>query len=326
MTEVTIVIPAYNAGKYINECLNSLYNQTLKNLEVLVINDGSTDDTENNVISFKESHPDFNLILVAVENGGAAKARNIGIRMARGNYIAFVDADDVVDCNMLKSMIDVAHQENADLVTCDFFWMYPNKNVREKLSAPKNNRELFFAAWAAPWNKLYRRTMLVDHDVYFTEGYTYEDTSFYLKYIPYCNIVKHIAQPFIYWRQHSTSTMGRNQNKRISQIFPVLDDAIAYYKKQGYYQEYETELEYFCAKLLWGSSIYRICQVRDARERKKYISLTQGWLKEHFPNWKKNIKLKTGVRGVYMQSINTLTANIYANCIYCIRYFGRNKM
>lgn len=59
MTEVTIVIPAYNAGKYINECLNSLYNQTLKNLEVLVINDGSTDDTENNVISFKESHPDL---------------------------------------------------------------------------------------------------------------------------------------------------------------------------------------------------------------------------------------------------------------------------
>lgn len=326
MSEITVIIPAYNAEKYIGECLQSLHSQIFNDMDVLVINDSSTDETVQVVEEFQKKHPKFMLRIITVPNGGAAKARNTGIRMARGNYIAFMDADDVADSNMLKAMIDVAHQENADLVTCDFFWMYPNKNVRQMLYSPKNNRELYTAAWAAPWNKLYRRTMLVDHDVFFTEGYTYEDTSFYLKYIPYCNIVKHIARPFIYWRQHSTSTMGKNQDKRIPQIFLVLDDAINYYKEQGCYQEYESELEYFCAKLLWGSSIYRICQVRDTTERKKYISMTLDWLRENFPDWKKNVKFKTGVRGIYMRSINVITANIYANCIYYIRYFGRKKM
>lgn len=326
MAEITVIIPVYNAEKYIVECLQSLYLQTFKDMEVLVINDSSTDETVQIIEKFRKGHPAFDLNLITVPNGGAAKARNVGIRMASGNYIAFMDADDIADKDMFKIMINMAYQDNVDLVTCEFYWMYPNKNVRQSLYSPKNNRELYIGAWAAPWNKLYRRSMLVDHDVFFTEGYTYEDTSFYLKYIPFCNVVKHIDRPFIYWRQHSTSTMGKNQNKRIPQIFPVLNDAINYYKKQGYYQEYESELEYFCAKLLWGSSMYRICQVRDAKERKKYISMTLEWLKENFPNWKKNKEFKKGVRGIYMQSMNAITANIYANCIYYVRYFGRKKM
>ena len=298
MVEITVIIPVYNAEKYIVECLQSLYSQTFKDMEVLVINDSSTDETVQVIEQFQEEHPTFELNLITVPNGGAAKARNVGIRMARGNYIAFMDADDIADRDMFKIMINMAHQENADLVTCEFYWMYPKKNVRQSLHSPKNNRELYIRAWVAPWNKLYRRSMLVNHDVFFTEGYTYEDVSFYLKYIPYCNVVKHIDCSFIYWRQHSTSTMGKNQNKRIPQIFPVLNDAIDYYKKQGYYQEYESELEYFCAKLLWGSSMYRICQVRYAKERKKYISMTLEWLKENFPNWKKNKGFKKGVRGI----------------------------
>lgn len=104
-----------------NECLSSLYNQTLKNLEVLVINDGSTDDTESNVISFKESHPDFNLILITVEKGGAAKARNIGIKKATSRYIGFIDADDTVDKSMFEEMLLTAVNYDADIISCDFY-------------------------------------------------------------------------------------------------------------------------------------------------------------------------------------------------------------
>lgn len=326
MAEVTVIIPAYNAEKYLFECLQSLYEQTFKDIEVLVINDSSTDCTAYIVETFIEKHKGFNLQLITVSNGGAAKARNIGINLAKGRYIAFMDADDTAESIMLQAMINEAKKADADLVTCDFYWMYPDKIKRETLFAPKENRDLFTAAWAAPWNKLYRRSMLVDNDIYFTEGYTYEDTSFYLKYIPYCKSIKHISQPFIYWRQHGTSMMGRNQNKRIPQIFPVLEDAINFYKVHGHFQAYKNELEYFCAKLLWGSSIYRICQVRNSKERKKYILMTLTWLNNFFPNWKKNSRFHSGLRGLYMQSINAFTANLYANCIYYIRYYGRNKM
>lgn len=326
MSEITVIIPVYNAEKYIKECLQSLYMQSYKDIDVLVINDGSTDRTVDIVESFQREHLDFMLQIITNKNGGAARARNTGIHRASGKYVAFFDADDVADCNMFQEMINIAHQKNADLVTCDFYWMYPNKNIREKLYAPKSKRELFVSAWAAPWNKLYRRSMLVDNNIFFTEGYTYEDTSFYLKYIPFCKVIKHIDQPFIYWRQHDTSTMGKSQNKYISHIFPVLEDAIKYYKEQNLYQEYEKNLEFFCTKLLWGSSIYRISQVRDTKERKQYIYMTLEWLNDFFPNWKKNELFKGGIRRIYIRSINAFTANIYANLIYYIRYYGRNKM
>lgn len=326
MVEITVIIPVYNAEKYIGECLQSLYRQSFKNSEVLVINDSSTDDTVNVVKDFIKGHEDFNLKIVTVPNGGAAKARNEGINLATGKYIFFMDADDIADNRMLQTMIEEAYKIDADLITCDFYWMFSDHNKREKLFAPKTARDLFIAAWAAPWNKLYKKSMLIDNDVYFTEGFTYEDTAFYLKYIPFCRTVKHIPIPFIYWRQHNTSTMGRNQNKRVPQIFSVLEDAISFYKVHGVYSLYEKELEYFCAKLLWGSSIYRICQVRDRKERKYYIKMTISWLEKYFPNWKANEGFKRGLRGIYMQSINAITADIYANCIYYIRYYGRNKM
>ena len=326
MSEITVIIPVYNAEKYIKECLQSLYMQSYKNIDVLVINDGSTDGTINVIESFQKEHSDFILKIITEKNGGAARARNRGIQLATGKYISFFDADDIADSNMLEEMINVAHKKNADLITCDFYWMYQHKNVQEKLYAPKSERDLFISAWAAPWNKLYRRSMLINNNVFFTEGYTYEDTSFYLKYIPYCKSIVHIDQPFIYWRQHNTSTMRKSQDKRISQIFPVLEDAIKYYKEQNLYKKYEKELEYFCTKLLWGSSIYRICQVRDAKERKKYIRMTLEWLKIFFPNWKKSEMFRSGMRRLYIKSLNVFTANIYANFIYYIRYYGRNKM
>lgn len=326
MSEITVVIPAYNAEKYIKECLESLYTQSYKDIDILVINDGSTDRTVDIAELFKKEHSNLMLQIITVKNSGAARARNIGIQLATGKYIAFFDADDIIDRDMLQTMINVAHQKNVDLVTCDFYWMYPNKNIREKLYEANSERELFISAWAAPWNKLYRRSMLVENNIFFTEGYTYEDTSFYLKYIPYCKTIVHIPQPFIYWRQHNTSTMGKSQDKRISQIFPVLEDAIKYYKEQDLYKKYEKELEYFCTKLLWGSSIYRICQVRDTKERKKYIYMTLEWLRIFFPNWKKNEIFRSGARKLYIKSLNAFTANIYANFIYYIRYYGRNKM
>lgn len=326
MTEVTIIIPAYNAGKYINECLNSLYNQTLKNLEVLVINDGSTDDTENNVISFKESHPDFNLILVAVENGGAAKARNIGIRKATGSYIGFIDADDTVDKTMFEEMLLSAIKYDADIVSCDFYWQYEKEKKRESLGIINTPKDLFFGAWAAPWNKLYRKSMLLDNCIYFTEGFTYEDTSFYLKYIPFCKSIVHISKPFVNWRQSDTSTMGRKQDKRISQIFPVLEEAIDFYKQNDMFYQYQKELEYFCAKLLWGSSMYRICQVRNKNDRRRYINMTFSWLELFFPDWKQNCYLEKGIRGIYIRSLTPFTAELYSRIIYLVRYYGRNRM
>lgn len=326
MSEVTVIIPAYNAELYIKECLQSLYEQTFKDIDVLVINDSSSDNTVQVVKHFICTHTEFKLKLITVPNGGAAKARNIGIKKASGKYIAFIDADDIIDKTMLQKMVTKAEEIDADLVTCDFYWAYSNHLQRQNLEFVESDIDLFKFAWAAPWNKLYRKTMLIENEIYFTEGFTFEDTSFYLKYIPFCHKITHIAEPFIYWRQHNSSTMRGNQSKRIPQIFPVLEDAITFYKKHGQYQRYNKELEFFCVKLLWGSSMYRICQVRNKSERQEYIKMTLEWLKKYFPDWKRNQYFKSGLRGIYIKTLNIITANIYSNLIYYIRYYGRNRM
>lgn len=327
MAEVTVIVPAYNAGAYIKECLESLRNQTLKDIEVLVINDGSTDNTEAIIDDYIKKHTAFQVKKITTPNKGAAYARNIGIKIANGRYIGFIDADDTVDCRMFGKMFQLALSEKADLVTCDFFWTYKNGKRRKCLLADSQNiRDMFSKAWVAPWNKLYRKQMLIENNILFPEGFTYEDTSFYLKCIPFCRQIKHISAPFVFWRQHKSSTMGQIQNKRIPQIFPVLDEAIDFYKVHGIYEEYETNIEFFCTKLLWGSHMYRICQVRDKNERMKYICLTLEWLNRKFPKWKKNLAFQSGIRGFYIKSMTPNMAEIYSQLIYFARYYGRNRM
>ena len=326
MAEITIIVPAHNAAQYIKECLNSIYEQTCKSIATIVVNDGSTDCTEQIVRGFADTHSDFDIKLINASSKGAAGARNLGIRYAETRYVGFIDADDVIDKNMFQSMLAIANEYCADLVTCDFYWCFETNKKRQSLPKEVTELSMFQSGWAAPWNKLYRRSVLVEHDINFTEGLTYEDTAFYLKCIPYCKIIKHINKPYVFWRQHKTSTMGKSQDDRIPQIFPVLLDAVEYYKKNGIYQEYKSRLEYFCIKLLWGSSMYRICQVKNPAKRRQYIALTWQWLNANFPGWKKNQYLGKSARAVYIKTITPVTAEIYSHLIYFVRYWGRNRM
>ena len=122
MTEkISVIVPAYNAEKTIVKCLNSILNQSYRNLEVLVINDGSTDHTKELV----ENISDSRIVLISVDNGGVSKARNIGIDHATGEYITFVDSDDFIDPEMYETLIKLIHDYHVDIAHCSY------KNVKE---------------------------------------------------------------------------------------------------------------------------------------------------------------------------------------------------
>ena len=110
---ISIVIPVYNAEKYLEQCLNSIKNQTYKNFEVILVNDGSIDNSESICKVFVESDTRFRYYLKA--NGGASSARNLGLDNAQGNYITFIDADDWVDENHLEVLINNIKESNSDM-------------------------------------------------------------------------------------------------------------------------------------------------------------------------------------------------------------------
>ena len=127
--KVSIIVPAYNTEKYINKCLTSLINQTYKNIEIIVVNDGSTDNTKEIVENF--AYSDYRIKLFNIENSGVSNARNFAIKNSTGNYIAFVDSDDYISSNYIEIMLSCALENNLDLVCCNFQKISENKTQKK---------------------------------------------------------------------------------------------------------------------------------------------------------------------------------------------------
>ena len=138
--KISVIVPVYNVENYLEKCLNSLVNQTLEEIEILVINDGSTDDSQEIIDEFQEKFPQ-KIKAFSKENGGLSDARNFGIDRASGNFLAFVDSDDYVSENMLQEMYDLAIKNEAEIVICNLQKVDENGNVTQKLTQIPNFSE-----------------------------------------------------------------------------------------------------------------------------------------------------------------------------------------
>ena len=125
--KVSIIVPVYNVESYLDKCLNSLVNQTLKDIEIIVINDGSTDNSQKIIDKYSKKYK--NIINITKENGGVSEARNLGLEKASGEYIGFLDSDDWIEPDMYELMYQKAKTENFDIVACDTQAIYYYKIV-----------------------------------------------------------------------------------------------------------------------------------------------------------------------------------------------------
>ena len=133
MVKVSVIVPVYNVEKYITKCLNSLVKQTLKDIEIIVVNDGSPDNSQAIIDKFVKKYPKKVKSYIK-KNGGLSDARNYGIEKATGEYIAFVDSDDYVEHNMYKEMYEKAKEHDFDIVVCDLKYIYElSFNVKNKV-------------------------------------------------------------------------------------------------------------------------------------------------------------------------------------------------
>jgi len=183
---ISIIIPAYNAEKYIENCLESCLNQSYKNIEVIVVNDGSTDKTA--IIVENYSSNDSRIKIVSTENGGVSRARNIGIDASNGDYLTFVDADDRLLPNALEIMLKVLHENSADIVAAKTFAMQigEQKNIPESsynteiwqnyeaVSKSLDDHPATYSAVA----KIYKKEAL--KGVRFPEGYKIHEDSYFI--------------------------------------------------------------------------------------------------------------------------------------------------
>lgn len=318
MPKVSVIVPIYNVEKYLEKCINSLLSQTLEDIQIILVNDGSKDNS-GNIAKECEKNNKNRIIYVEKENGGLSDARNYGLKYATGDFIAFLDSDDYIEKNAYEEMYNKAIEENADYVECDFIWEFPNKIRVDKQYPYKNKKEMLSFVRVVAWNKLIKRQLITDNNLEFPKGLRYEDVEFTYKLIPFINKFAYVDKPFIHYVQREGS-IANVQNERTAEIFTVLDNVIEFYKKNNIYEEYRDELEYNYARYLLCSSLKRMCKIKDKTIREKL--LTESWerLNLNFPNWKENVILKTVNIGKnkYMRTVNKSTYKIYSKILEII--------
>lgn len=204
---ISIIIPIYNVENYIKECLNSVSNQTYKNLEILCINDGSLDNSLN--ITKHHSNTDNRIKIINQDNKGLSAARNTGLRNAIGEYIFFLDSDDILLENAIEKLVETATSKNQLIVTGAILVL----NQENKSITPyKKNRETgpiklskrnFFQLEIMVWNKLYHKSVI--DGLTFTDGLIHEDEEFYWKVFSNHRMVYRLDENVIIYRKRANS-------------------------------------------------------------------------------------------------------------------------
>lgn len=318
MRKVSVIVPVYNTEKYLEKCLDSIAEQTLDDIEIVIVDDGSTDSSPEIIRQFKEKYSD-RVKTFTQANAGQGKARNVGIDLSDSEYIGFVDSDDVIDLNMYSDMYDAAVKNDADLVECDYSYVNEKDERIPKygfVRAYKDQKDMFHSPLVSPWNKLYRASILKKQNasnaqITFPEGLIYEDTSFFVKVIPEIKKFAFLDKEYVTHYLRPTSTMNVNKSKRVSNIFDVLQDTIDYYKNNDLNTEYSYELEAFCVRILTGSSLKRIAHIPDRSIRKDYMDLTVDFLNSRFPEYRKNPYIKKDRLRLYYAIFNRFTIKIF---------------
>ena len=186
--KISIVVPVYNGEEYISKCLDSLINQSYKNIEIIIINDGSNDNTEKICNKYKEI--DSRIKVISIENGGVSKARNIGIENATGQFLMFCDSDDYVAKDWCKLLLENYKENN--LILCDYYNVIDNEVKEFDYERPKVNNVINKADFLklrlyginAPWNKIFYLDIIKNNNIRFDENISLgEDLRFNIEYL-----------------------------------------------------------------------------------------------------------------------------------------------
>lgn len=260
--KVSVIIPVYNTEDYLKECIESLVNQTLREIEILIVNDGSTDSSLEIMKEFKNKYPNIIKIFDKV-NGGQASARNYALPFAQGEYLGFVDSDDWVDSTMYEEMYEKAEKEDADIVICDMVDHFPDRTV----CYPSSRFENKFKVTPSACNKLFKRS-LVKEDV-FPVGLWYEDFEFTTMQLMKTDCISVIHKGLYHCHCREVSTMYNNNSEKNQDILVVLEHLVEYVEKNGWYEKYKNVLEYLYIDHVLITSINRV--QKQTNEKRKIV-------------------------------------------------------
>ena len=257
MIKLSIIIPVYNVEKYLEECLDSVSKQTLKDIEIICIDDGSTDNSLN--ILKEYSKKDKRIKIISKENGGQASARNLGIREAKGEYIAFIDSDDFIEDTMFEELYNKAEENNLDIAMCKIalydnhteeikkhLWYYMLgvfRDFEKEVFNHKDTKEFTCEISVTPYNKIYKASLIKNNNILFPEGLIFEDEKFFYDTYLRAKRVSIVDEFLYYYRTNRKgSTVDITKENDYTDIIPIFKQIRETFKETGNYEDYKIPL------------------------------------------------------------------------------------
>lgn len=277
MKKISVVIPVYNVEKYLSECLDSVVNQTYKNLQIIIVDDGSTDSSGK--ICDEYANNDNRIIVVHQKNAGAGAAKNTGLELIDGDYFSIIDSDDYIELDMYEKMVNSLEKYNADIVQCLFRNVYVNdsfdrkykiKGNYPKVLTPKNFLKEYLYDWkyAIFANKVFKSSLL--KDIRFPVGRKIDDEFFTYKLVCNSKKIVNLEDVLYSYRMRKTSVMNENDSDRL-----IYDRIDCFVERYDYIRrKYPSLNKKYLAKL-YDSLLYYKTQVKNTEKLEKYISKIQ---------------------------------------------------
>ncbi|MGG3478577.1 glycosyltransferase [Peribacillus frigoritolerans] len=283
---MSIIVPVYNVEKYIDKCLYSLANQTLENIEIIIVNDGSTDNSQSVIDKYVSEYGD-KMISFKKENGGLSDARNFGLKYANGEYIGFVDPDDWVEHEMYKRLYDYAKERNADIVISDFIYepeSYITKSALKSnidLSLKKNPEMLLIEPSVC--NKLFKKSLFDVHAIDFPKGLLHEDRVTIAKLFFYSEKTVYIGEAFYHYLKQREESITTSRNiKKFSDIIVVLNKMEQFFIQKNFIIPVQQSLETLIINSYFSFCIRAINELNNEKMRYAFMDEFRDFIMERY--------------------------------------------
>jgi len=289
--KVSVIIPVYNVEKYLRQCLESVANQSLREIEVICVDDGSTDSSYQIISEFAEK--DSRFIAVKQENSGAGAARNNCLHRAKGKYILFLDSDDFFDKKMLEEAYDCAEEYNADFAVFNSDQYYEDTDSYKQVSwvvryaelppyqpfsrrAMTDNIFKVFVGWA--WDKLYNREFVLNNNLLFQEQRTSNDMLFVFSAIAIAKRIAYVdkSKILVHQRRDAQESLSKTREKSWDCFYNALSALRDRLKAEGIYDE--TEKDYINYALHF--SLWNLNTLAQPTYDKLFEKLKTDWWKD----------------------------------------------
>ena len=307
--KISVIVPVYNVSEYVDDCLDSLIRQTLKEIEIIVVNDGSTDNSQYIIDAYAKKYP--NIKVYQKPNGGLSDTRNFGIQLATGEYITFVDGDDYVQNVMYEKMYQKAKEGDFDIVACDINYVYPDHSEVVHTTPTKdtsNIKELFIDLYPTVCTKIFKRELFTKTKLLFKKDVWFEDVEFMYRLLPFVKNVGVVNKAYYQYVQREKSITSTVSDK-IYDYINNFNGLVEYYKVNNLYDKYYKELEYAYVRYVYATFI-KSCLKYDYDKYMQAVDVAIENVNKHFPKYQKNGYFYKSLKGLYLVMFNKKIAKM----------------